>query len=85
MSAVSAEVGFTGRRVSRRFSYYLGNASRLLGLIQLHRPRGLCRRGDLYREHRLFGMLPWSRLGYEVAAVDARGVAVALVLDDDVL
>lgn len=85
MSAVSAEVGFTGRRVSRRLSYYLGNASRLLGLIQLHRPRGLCRRGDLYREHHLFGMLPWPRLGYEVAAVDARGVAVALVLDGDVL
>lgn len=85
MSAVSAEVGFTGRRVSRRFSYYLGSANLLLGLIQLHRPRGLCRRGDLYREHHLFGMLPWPRLGYEVAAVDARGVVVALVLDDDVL
>lgn len=85
MSAVSAEVGFTGRRVSRRFSYYLGNASRLLGLIQLHRPKGLRRRRDLSREHHLFGMLPWPRLGYEVAAVDARGVAVALVLDGDVL
>ena len=79
MSAVSAEVGFTGRRVSRRFSYYLGSANPLLGLIQLHRPRGLCRRGDLYRGRRLFGMLPWPRLGYEVAAVDSRGVVFALV------
>lgn len=79
MSAVSAAVSFTGRRISRRFSYYLGSANPLLDLIQLHRPR------DLSRGHRLIGMLPWSRLGYEVAAVDARGVAVVLVLDDDVL
>lgn len=78
MSAVSAEVGFTGRRVSRRFSYYLGSANPLLDLIQLRRRRGLS------RGHRLIGMLPWSRLGYEVAAVLC-GVAVVLVLDDDVL
>lgn len=85
MSAVSAAVSFTGRRVSRRFSYYLGSANLLLDLIPLHRPKGLRRRRDLSRGHRLIGMLPWSRLGYEVAVVDARGVAVVLVLDDDVL
>ena len=85
MSAVSAAVSFTGRRISRRFSYYLGSANPSLDLIQLHRPKGLRRRRDLSRGHRLIGMLPWSRLGYEVAAVDARGVAVVLVLDDDVL
>lgn len=84
MSAVSAAVGVTGRRVSRRFSYYLGSANPLLDLIQLHRPKGLRRRRGLSRGHRLIGMLPWSRLGYEAVAVLC-GVAVVLVLDDDVL
>lgn len=78
MSAVSAAVSFTGRRISRRFSYYLGSANPLLDLIQLRRRRGLS------RGHRLIGMLPWSRLGYEAVAVLC-GVAVVLVLDDDVL
>ena len=84
MSVVSAAVSFTGRRVSRRFSYYLGSANPLLDLIPVHRPKGLRRRRDLSRGHRLIGMLPWSRLGYEAVAVLC-GVAVVLVLDDDVL